>query len=1143
MLAFFRKYEKTFLLLIFAPALLTLGISGVMLQVLMDDPADSVAGRLFGEEVTEREFQLFKQRFASTNQGADDEQTWRFWALLRSAEKAGVQVSDKELGDEIREKFQYQIAQYKATQEIRSRGLDPNKDEQARQEWWMLVQKHLSEAQDWDPKTYEDIIRESSGMSVRRFEEQERREAKVMRYMASLREMATVSIDDIWKEFQEQHHLRLAEVLPIPTAAFAPDLAVTDSASKAWVSPEQVKGYYQARVLDYDEPRRADVEYVALSIDGTRSGLKGEEIRAWYEQNKQYFIAAVQSGVAQYKDLDAEGVREQAMARLALEKIDRALDQVSERVAAARKAGQAVDLAAITTAVRTATGADLAHGTTGFVSREELADHEVLAGFAAGAWLDRVEDTEKVTDVLAGERSWFLLRARGLRPARTPRWEEVEGRAREDYARGSRAERRRWYEAHKTELQRPALADVEWAEALDEKYGGDHQKAKTAAEKAMQLAAAWEAGWSISKLAIDPAIDPPLGTGKAEKLDGKALAAHEVLGGAATAIPFSNKGELRLAERADKKGWVLYRVALHHMPTVPTFAEAEADVAQKVARERGVERAEVWVQEHVVGKLRWKTGAALEAALKELQLTPLRTEAFSRDATTLAGFPEAGRIVSEAFASTAVVGGPYGDPIRDEREGRVLLVRVVEKQDAPEADFKRDYDALRRDLVTKARTELAGRLISNTLLEAKGITPEHLTYARSLRDGPDGQVSLEVRQIFLPPDRDIIEGWLKDQARARIEEARRELAAGKAWALVVGQFSEDEFSRARGGQISPVRPGELRATFGENFEQKVWDLTAVDPNAPVTSPPQAIESNQGLHLVQRVGTREGMGLFRHLLVKTDAEARKLPDEVRKQADEASRLAIEKAWARLQAGEPFALVADEVGDDLDPVARGAEIPLDWTTPFERAALNEHLDWSKGEDHEGEDPAWIPSAVELTLPDGRREWHWFACQRDQGGRDRGVRGERIDREVYHITAASQERLERARRAMQDWMAGEVKREEGDRPGFGAIMRQFQELAGTWSEAPDKHKGGAFGLLRLGSTREQAADPVRPYGDEFLRRITVGADGKPTKPGHLTGPFRGATGWHLVEVTEVTTKPADDKERAVEVAQALLSGTDWR
>lgn len=1145
MLAFFRKYEKTFLLVIFAPALISLGITGVMMDAISGDPGNEVAGRVFGEEVTGREFQSFKQLYASGNQGAaDDEQVWRFWALLRAAEQAGIEVSDQELGEEIREKFRWRIAQYKAQKKIEAEGLDPFRDEEARQRWQMEVFNQLSQGTaEFDQETYQQMIAEQTGMGTRRYEELERREAKVMRLMDSIREMGVVSVDDIWEQFQEEHHLRVAEVLAVPASEFVPDLAVTDSNSKAFVSPAQVKAHYQANLADYDEPRRVDAEYVAADLGALKLAVKGDEIGAYYEANKHEFVAPVESGQPVYKELDA--VRGEIEDRLALERADAAMDMVATRVAEARKGEQGVDLKAVAEAVSQATGTPLLHGTTGFQSREDLSGHEVLAGFAAGSWLDRVDDTEDVTDVLAGEKAWFVLRAKGIRPARTPRWEEVEARAREEYARGSKAERRRWYETHRGELQQPERLDVELVTALDEQFGGDHQKAKEVLEKVLEEAKKLEPGFRLSRLEGMPAVEGSIGlrTDKVEKTGIAELKQHPALGKEATSIALGVKGELsRAQERFDGKGWVAWRIAQKHAPTVPTLDEVQEEVAEKVAAGRALTRAEDWVRQELLPQLRHKTGDALAKTLAELKLEPKRTAPFARTATTIEGWPEAGRIVAEAFSSLTEVGGPYGEPLRDEKGQQVLLVRVAEQKDAPEAEFQKQYDALRRDLVRTERNELGGRVVSKILLKAKGIPEAHRDYARQLRDGPEGQVSLQVRQIYLPPDRDIIEGWLKQKARERIEEARQKLAGGASWNAVVSEYSEDEHSRQRGGQLAPVRPGDLRGLYGENLEQRVWDLAQVDPNAPVTTPPEPIESTQGLHLVQRIDGRDQQAVFRHLLIKTDAEARQLPEEVRKQADEASRAAIEQAWARLQAGEPFEAVADQVGDTLDPLARGEELSLDWTTPFERAALDQPVDWELGEDQEGQDPTWTPEPVEVAGPGGQAGWHWFACERERFARDRVRGGGRGDRAVYHITG-TKEAVERARAQMKTWLAEQLEEEDGDRPGFPTILRRFQELARERSGAPDAPKGGAFGLLRLGSGSAAHADAVRPYGDEFLRRITLTPEGKPTSAGYRTGPFRSASGWHLVEVTEVTTKPAQDPERATEVADLLLAGTDWQ
>lgn len=1134
MLAFFRKYEKTFLLLIFAPALISLGITGVMIQALEGDPGDEVAGYVFDRPVTHRQFQEMKQQVAAgMGGGVPDDYVWRFMAELEAAERAGIQVSDEELRNDIKGKFQYPLAQFRAMKRIQALGIDPNKDQEGRTRWQEIFAQEMQNA-DWDEATYQEFLKERGTTIPRRYEEQLRRQMKTARYSEAVRDLGTVSVDEVWRKFQDEHHLRVAELIPVPAADFTPDLAVVDSSSKRYVSPDQVRAHYLLHQADFDEPRRVDAEYVAAPLAAVREALAPERLQAWYEANKHEFVARIDSGVPVHKPF--EEVKGTVEEKVALEEVDAALEEVLVRAEAARKADQQVDLAAITSQVMQELGAPwLVHGDAGWISREEASEHEHLAGFSAENWIEQVEDTTKVSDPLAGENAWFVLRASGVRAARTPSYEELEARVREEYANGSRAERRQYFAANPQEFRRPDRFDVEYLTATDEALGS-REAARKALEGILSEPDVKDT-WRLfaSKVEGSQRVEK----GEVKESGTEQLKDDPVLGEVALEIGFANRGEVsRIAERKDGKGLVVWRMTAKRPAEMPKFSEVQAEIAPKVALERALDRAEAWVDEKLLPELRHKTGEALQQTLTRLGITTTKTPPFSRTTITLEGIPEAGTLVGKAFASGAQVEGPFDEVIRDARGKQLLVMRVAGRQDAPESEFAKQYDHLRRDLVKTARMQLAQRQNTALLLQAKGFPAEHLKYARTVRDGPNGEVSIKLRQIYLPPDRDTIESWLKARASERIEEARKELAAGKSWELVVGVFSEDLHSRDRGGVLAAVKLGDLREVYGPGFEQAVWSLPMVDPSAPIKVAPEPISSTEGLHLVQKIGTEGGLTRFRHLLVKTDAVSRKLPEEVRKQADDVSRRAIEEAAKRLQAGEPFSQVADQVGDDLDVYARGRELEIDWSTPFERAAFDQVLEWSENEDGESDDPLWMPAAVQVG-----QEWHWFACERDRFSREGGKRDARGDREVYHIQTASQDAMERVRREMKSWLEDQVDDNDGDRPGYPTIRERFMELARSRSTAPSKAKGGAIGLLRLSRDSEADADQVRPYGGEFLRRITEKDDGTPTQAGYRTAPFRGATGWHIVEVVEVTKKPEGDQERTTEVHDELLFGTDWR
>ncbi|MCA8921178.1 MAG: peptidylprolyl isomerase [Planctomycetes bacterium] len=264
MLGFFRRYEKTFLLVLFAPALFTMGMTGVMVSVLQGEGGreGGQAGTVFGERINNREWDRFRQQFQAVNGRVNDDQLWRFYALYLQARRMGIRVSDAEVAQSIRDQDQFQISRAKAEKKVRDQGFDPDSDE-GRQKFQTLLFEMLND--EFNEDDYRDYLK-SRNLDTRSYEEQKRRSLMVQRLSESFRDMAVVEPEAVWKEYQEKNHKRALELILIPGAPHTPDLSVTDEASLAYVSQEQVDDYYEASRADYDEPRLVDLEYVAYSV-------------------------------------------------------------------------------------------------------------------------------------------------------------------------------------------------------------------------------------------------------------------------------------------------------------------------------------------------------------------------------------------------------------------------------------------------------------------------------------------------------------------------------------------------------------------------------------------------------------------------------------------------------------------------------------------------------------------------------------------------------------------------------------------------------------------------------------------------------------------------------------------------------------
>src|SRR5881227_1414357 len=97
MLSFFRKYERTFFLIVFAPAILGMGVTSVIVTVLTKDNASHFNGKVFGEPVSGTEWDSVIRPYVklvgrNAEEGSDAQ--WRFFAFVKAAEKAGIRVPE-----------------------------------------------------------------------------------------------------------------------------------------------------------------------------------------------------------------------------------------------------------------------------------------------------------------------------------------------------------------------------------------------------------------------------------------------------------------------------------------------------------------------------------------------------------------------------------------------------------------------------------------------------------------------------------------------------------------------------------------------------------------------------------------------------------------------------------------------------------------------------------------------------------------------------------------------------------------------------------------------------------------------------------------------------------------------------------------
>jgi hypothetical protein len=128
MLAFFRKYEKTFFLIVFLPAIIGMGVTSVIVTVLTQKSENS-PGRCFDEPIPLHDWLSVTGPRAKMFNREDQEKRYEFYAETKAAERAGVRVPEAKLGEKIKEEIGRYMASRRAEERLRDEGIDTRTEE------------------------------------------------------------------------------------------------------------------------------------------------------------------------------------------------------------------------------------------------------------------------------------------------------------------------------------------------------------------------------------------------------------------------------------------------------------------------------------------------------------------------------------------------------------------------------------------------------------------------------------------------------------------------------------------------------------------------------------------------------------------------------------------------------------------------------------------------------------------------------------------------------------------------------------------------------------------------------------------------------------------------------------------------------
>jgi peptidyl-prolyl cis-trans isomerase D len=167
--------------------------------------------------------------------------------------------------------------------------------------------------------------------------------------------------------------------------------------------------------------------------------------------------------------------------------------------------------------------------------------------------------------------------------------------------------------------------------------------------------------------------------------------------------------------------------------------------------------------------------------------------------------------------------------------------------------------------------------------------------------------AIKVRRVFEPVKADATQAE-QDAAKAKVEQAKKDLDAGKGWAEVAAPFTADKASQDEAGSIGFVSLG--RSRYGKQFEEAVFKLKVGERSGVVRDPfgYSVIEAME-----ERAAAEKKFDDVKREIAKDlarDAKAREL-----------AKAAATEALSKLKAGEALSaqFPKEESGDQNNPVA--------------------------------------------------------------------------------------------------------------------------------------------------------------------------------------------------------------------------------
>jgi parvulin-like peptidyl-prolyl isomerase len=1136
MIRYFRKYEKWIFWGIVLLILPTFSVSWVMMDVLSrrDQPP---VGQLYGKDVKREDFEAVKRRLVDFLRviGEEpknlDELAWEHMAFLEKAERAGIDVSDEELQEQVTELYKQIEARTRASAKVRAqlRG--------GEQQWQInaMFQRAMREEMplvEFDLKRYEELVKEHGNTTAGDFEHTLREELKRKRLLTLVQRSAKAPIEKVYERYQEQFHKREARYVAFRADAFAVTgtAGITDDELKKWYARPQTEERYR-------EPKKVAIEFAAAplkSFDAQVTAPDDAALHAEYDRVKDVRYRLPDAPVAATPTADAPryrsfdevkgelnaDLRKKGARDLAVKRVD----EVRGQVAADLAAGKTVALEDV------AKAAGLEYGKTALAEPVTLFD-TVPQAHGYFALLRVVDDLAPgaISETGAGDDYALFVRLSERKDERLPPFEEVAAKLREQYASPGDDELRAYFNRNITKYREPEKIALDYVKLdlarferqVPDTVTGDARAAELrrkanerldAVRKALGETAEDGKKRDLEAVALEKGVDvgsavvEKSGTNLPAELEGTDIAAHIASGE-------GKAGELSASfENAAKTTLFAYRVKETIAAKTPALEDVKDRVRKDVLAERGADRAR---------------DAAADFAKEVAPRSPLEPAAGKRGLEVketplvgrkdpIPGLDGATQLVQGLFRARDL--GDTGGPVYDDKSKTTYVYRWVAREAADPAGFAAKEAEMREQLGPPQEKVLDWELAVK--LESRGIGDPALEEVYGLRYGEGGLASIEARQIYIPLDKKTIEEHLDAKAKADAQQVLGEARGGAAFDMLARKWSQDEGTRRRGGDLGFFGRGKMV----KEFEDAAFGANPGDVVGPVKSP-------FGYHLIQVVAKKGEEVRARHILFRAErrknedtGELEPLDPETRRLALAVAREKAEKALARLEAGEDFRTVAK---DATEEPGAGEKRSYQYLTPFEQAVFSAK-----------------PQDLSDVVTDAQGA-HLFVNEAWRGGRDEARRQAAKPLLVRQIFARSPnaKKLERIRDELVDFRKRLESGEESSagRTTWGDFVKRFERYAREESDAPSGAWGGKVGIFDpnsgesgFGEAQSVGAAEIERYGRSFRDALAA------LEPGKRSGVLEGPEGLSILEVVERTKKTFAEARSAV--AETMLQGIEF-